>query len=263
MKILSILQSVWRNSVKKWTERILIRKWFDIGLRAKMSALVTIGLLGLIAIFGFIAISNVRQSTQQLLSEHVLRARILSESLDSNLSHVAGMLTVLSSQIDMDTPQTNLEKWNTIFEKDFNPVQGVYLLDLNNHLLASAAASMDISWKDVPLPKQINSDTTRIISTDGLPRPYAMVTVPVTHLANNQLEGFLTAIIDLSNPDIFISSGSLELEQGGTLQVLDSQGQVLVSTHPDRMLTESTVEKITDQLFSKDTPMFEAGLCDQ
>jgi len=260
MKILSTLQSVWRNSIKKWTERILIRKWFDIGLRAKMSALVTIGLLGLIAIFGFIAISNVRQSTQQLLSEHVLRARILSESLDSNLSHVAGMLTVLSSQIDMDTPQTNLEKWNTIFEKDFNPVQGVYLLDLNNHLLASTAASMDISWKDVPLPKQINSDTTRIISTDGLPRPYAMVTIPVTHPANNQLEGFLTAIIDLSNPDIFISSGSLELEQGGTLQVIDSQGQVLVSTHPDRMLTESTVERITGQLFSKDTPMFEACL---
>ena len=260
MKILSAIKSGWRDSIQKWTERILVRKWFDIGLRAKMSALVTIGLLGLIAIFGFIAISNVRQATQQLLSEHMLRARILSESLDSNLSHVAGVLTILSSQIDMHAPQANLEEWKAIFEKDFNPVQGVYLLDPRNRLLASTATEPGIDWDSVPLSQQLDSATTRIISTDGLPRPFAIVAVPVIHPEKDQLQGFLAAVLDLSNPDIFISSGSLDLEQGGTLQVLDGQGQVLVSTHPDRMLTESTLERITEQLFTEDTPMFEACL---
>jgi len=260
MKNLSALKSRWRRSIKKWTEQLVLRKWFDIGLRAKMSALVTIGLLGLIAIFGFIAISNARQVTQQLLSEHMLRARILSESLDSNLSHVAGALTILSSQIEMEAPQANLEEWKAIFDKDFNPVQGVYLLDPHNRLLAATATDPSIDWDCVPLTQQLENTTTRIISTYGLPRPYAIVAVPVIHPERDQPEGFLAAVLDLSNPDIFISSGSLELEQGGTLQVLDSQGQVLVSTHPDRTLTESTLDRITEQLFTQNTPMFEACL---
>ena len=221
MKILSTLQAGWQNSIHKWTERILIRKWFDIGLRAKMSMLVTIGLLGLIAIFSFLTISNARQATQQLLNEHVLRARILAESLDSNLSHVVGALTILSTQIDMDAP--HLESWQKIFDEDFQPVQGIYLLDLNQRLLASTATAPNIDWKDLSLRQQMDSQNARIISTEGLPRPYAIIAVPVTNPENNHAEGILTAIIDLSNPDIFISTGSLELEQGGTLQILDNQ----------------------------------------
>ena len=58
MKIFESLHAGWRALTHQWTEHILVRKWFDIGLRAKMSALVTIGLTGLIAIFGFIAVTN-------------------------------------------------------------------------------------------------------------------------------------------------------------------------------------------------------------
>ncbi|MGD8406561.1 MAG: HAMP domain-containing protein, partial [Anaerolineales bacterium] len=260
MKILKQLQSNWRSSIQKWTEQLVARKWFDIGLRAKMSALVTIGLLGLIGIFGFIVITNVRQTTQQLLSEHVLRARILSESLDSSLSHVAGMLTIVSSQINMDNPQADIDRWKPIFEQDFNPVQGVYLLDLDKHLLASTETALNINWEDVTLTENLDHAAARIISTEGLPRPYALIAIPVIHSTSEQPDGILTAVLDLSNPDIFISSGSLDLEQGGTLQILDNQGQVLVSTNPDRTLTESTLERITDQLFTQDTPMFEACL---
>ena len=135
-------------------KRILVQKWFDIGLRAKMSALVTVGLLGLLAIFGFIAITNVRQTTQQLLSEHVLRARILAESLDSSLSHVAGMLTVLSSQIDLDAPHASLDEWGKIFDQDFRPVQGVYILDTSNQLLAATQAAPEIKWDEVSLAEE-------------------------------------------------------------------------------------------------------------
>ena len=260
MKALDALRTGWRSTIQKWTERILIQKWFDIGLRAKMSALVTVGLLGLIAIFGFIALSNARQATQQLLNEHVLRARILAESLDSSISHVAGMLTVLSSQIDMENPQADLQEWQAIIAQDFRPVQGIYLLTPENHLLAATAMAPSIKWDEVLLTQNMDSNSTRLISTENLPRPYAAVAVPINNLANGHLEGLLVAIIDLSNPDIFISSGSLDLEHSGTLQILDNQGQVLVSTRPDRTLTETTIERITNQLFTRDQPTFEACL---
>jgi signal transduction histidine kinase len=222
--------------------------------------LVTVGLLGLVAIFGFIALSNARQATQQLLNEHVLRARILAESLDSSISHVAGMLTVLSSQINMENPQVDLQEWGAIFAQDFRPVQGIYLLDPKNHLLASTTAAPSIEWGKVLLAQQADGDTTRIISTESLPRPYATIAVPIIDPINGQFKGLLATIVDLSNPDIFISSGSLDLEHSGTLQILNDQGQVLVSTHPDRALTETTIERITNQLFTGDQPTFEACL---
>ena len=260
MKIFESLHAGWRALTHQWTEHILVRKWFDIGLRAKMSALVTIGLTGLIAIFGFIAVTNLRQATQQLLSEHVLRARIFAESLDSSLSHVAGMLTILSSQIDLNDPQTNLDAWAAIFEHDFRPVQGIYLLDANNQLLAATATAPNITWEDVSLMQGFGGDVSRVISIDGVPRPYAIVAVPITQQKSSHPAKVLAAILDLSDPDIFVSSGSLELEQDGTLQVLDNRGQVLVSTQPDRTLTESTLERITNQIFAEDTPMYEACL---
>ena len=260
MKLLDLFRTSWKRFYQKWLERFLTRKWFDIGLRSKMSLLVTVGLIGLIAIFAFIAISNARQATQQLLSEHVLRARILAESLDSSLSHVAGTLTIMSSQINMDDPQPNLEEWEAIFEQDFRPVQGIYLFDTNNHLLAATTKAPTIKWNDVLLAQTMDSTSSRNISIDGIPRPYAVVVVPVTHSKSTHPEGTLAAILDLSNPDIFISSGSLDLEQDGTLQILDAQGHVLVSTHPERTLTPSTIERITNQLFQDDKPMFEACL---
>jgi signal transduction histidine kinase len=260
MKALEALRAGWRSTIQKWTERILIQKWFDIGLRAKMSALVTVGLLGLIAIFGFVALSNARQATQQLLNEHVLRARILAESLDSSISHVAGMLTVLSSQINMENPYSDLQEWRAIFAQDFRPVQGIYLLDPKDHLLAATAMAPSIGWNEVLLTQNMDGSTTRLISTENLPRPYAAIAVPINNPANGHLKGLLVAIIDLSNPDIFISGGSLELEQSGTLQILNDQGQVLVSTRPDRMLTDATIERITNQLFIGDQPTFEACL---
>ena len=260
MKILEPLRTFWRKTFQKWTERILLQKWFDIGLRAKMSALVTVGLAGLVAIFAFIAISNLRQTTQQLLNEHVLRARILAESLDSSLSHVAGMLTMLSSQINMDDPQASLEEWEKIIAQDFRPVQGIYLFDASKHLLTATAKSPNIDWNSVTSIQNMDGGSTRIVSTDGLPQPYAVVAIPVVDPAKGHTEGVLAAILDLSNPDIFISAGSLELEHGGTLQVLDDHGQVLVSTRPDRTLTENTVKRITEQLFTEDRATFEACL---
>jgi signal transduction histidine kinase len=160
----------------------------------------------------------------------------------------------------MDNPQADIDRWKPIFEQDFNPVQGVYLLDLDKHLLASTETEPNINWEDVTLTENLDHAAARIISTEGLPRPYALIAIPVIDSTSEQPDGILTAVLDLSNPDIFISSGSLDLEQGGTLQILDNQGQVLVSTNPDRTLTESTLERITDQLFTQDTPMFEACL---
>jgi signal transduction histidine kinase len=250
----------WERLFRTWLRRLIARKWFDIGLRAKMSALVTVGLTGLLAIFAFVAISNIRQSTQQLLGEQVLRARILAENLDSNLGQVAGLLTILASEINAADPHSNLQDWGAIFQKDFRSVQGVYLFDRQARLVVSTAPALELDWAQVPALRISSAGEARRISIEGLPRPYAIVVIPVLQPGANASQASLAAILDLSDPNIFLAEGSLGLQHNGVLQILDGQGQVLVSTPPERTLTPSTTEKIISQLFVEGQPRVEACL---
>lgn len=258
MKLFEALRNGWNHLFQAWLERILAKKWFDVGLRSKMSVMVTVGLVGLLGIFAFIAISTVRQATQQQLSEHILRARMLAENLDSSLSHVAGMLSILSTKISLENPQADLQEWGKILEQDFHPVQGVYLFDSQARVIAATSDTPDIRWEEVPVIQDMPAGVSRSVSIEGIPRPYAIVAVPVTYQRDNSANGILAALIDLSDPDIFMSSASLDMDHRGTLQILDGRGQILVSTQPDRMLSAETIDKITEQLFVEEKPMFEA-----
>ncbi len=246
--------SSWKQRFGDWLSRLITQNWFDIGLRAKMYALVTIGLTGLLAIFVCIGVATVRQATQQVLSEHVLRTSILAENLDSNLVQVVGVLTILSAQIDMNNPQTNLQNWRTVFEKDFRAVQGVYLFDLNANMIATTSGIPNVDWKQVSALQDTTTGLSRSISVDGMPRPYAIIAVPVMNSHSEIPAGTLAAVLDLSNPEIFFSSGSLSLEHNGTLQVLAENGQILVSSQPERTLPPSTIKNITNHLFVKGQP---------
>ncbi len=252
------MTSSWKTRFRWWLRRLIARKWFDIGLRAKMSALVTVGLAGLIASFTFLAISNVRQSTQQLLGEHVLRARILAENLDSNLGQVAGLLTILASEIDTTDPHSNIQVWGDIFREDFRSVQGVYLFDGEARLVASTEDPLALDWGTLPALREPWGQSLRRISIEGLPRPYAIVVVPVH--SSGQPHPSLAALLDLSNPEIYLAGESLGLQRNGVLQILDENGQVLVSNRPNRTLTPATTQKIVSQLFVEGQPRVEACL---
>jgi signal transduction histidine kinase len=79
--------------------------------------------------------------------------------------------------------------------------------------------------------------------------------------ADGQLPaGALAAVLDLSNPDIFLSNTSLGLEHNGTFQVLGGDGQALVSSPPGRTLSAGTMDKIMNQLFVEGKPTVEACL---
>jgi signal transduction histidine kinase len=252
--------SNWSEPFRKWLRRFIAQKWFDVGLRSKMSLLVTVGLAGLIGSFAFIGIATARQATQQLLAEHMLRARILAEGLDSNLGQVGGLLTVLSSQIDMDNPAANLREWEKVLEEGFRSVEGIYLFDERGSLTAATAEGLNIDWKNVPDIRIMETRVRRTISFEGMPPPYALIVVPIIDAMGNGPAGALAAVLDLSNPDVFLSNTSLGLEHNGTFQVLGGAGQVLVSSPPDRTLTPHTIDKIMTQLFVEGKPTVEACL---
>ena len=245
----------WMKRFHNWLRHLVAQKWFDIGLRAKMSALVTIGLTGLLAIFAYIGIASIRQATQQLLSEHVQRAHILAGNLDSNLGQATGLLAILSTQIDMAHPQANLQNWRAVFEADFRAVQGIYLFDSNTHLVAATVPMPNVDWEQVSALQNIKAGASHSISTGGMPRPYAVIAVPVLQPHSSIPAGALAAVIDLSNPAIFLSGKSSGLEQDGILQIVNGSGKILASSQPDQTLPSGVTKSITQQLFGNGQPM--------
>ncbi|MEW6030154.1 MAG: GAF domain-containing protein [Chloroflexota bacterium] len=246
----------WMSLLRNRLGRLVTQKWFDVGLRSKMSALVTVGLIGLIAIFAFIGITTVRQSTQQFLAEHVLRARIHAENLDATLGQAAGLLTILSSQIDMDAPQADLAEWGQILERDFRSVQGVYLFDRTSNLVAGTGDAPDIDWRQVPSLRVEAGMPPREVSVEGLPRPYAIIVVPVQREGTQEPAGALAAVLDLSNPGNFLPGDSLNSGQIGTFQIVNGRGQILGDASSGQTLSPA----IIDNLFVEGQPTVEACL---
>ena len=72
-----------------------------------MGALVTTGLLGLMTIFGVLAVSSARQATQQALNERLTLTWISADALDAMLLHTVDDLT-LFAQLPRKIPQRKL-----------------------------------------------------------------------------------------------------------------------------------------------------------
>ena len=160
----------------------------------------------------------------------------------------------------MDDPRSSLEEWGAAFLQDFHPVKGLYIFDAARQLRASSKDAPEIVLDDELFSQISSNDGRRTISTQGLPRPLALVAVPIFPTPSVHPAGFFIAVLDLSDPDMLMPGGSLDLEHNGALLILDAQGNVLVSSHPDRTLTAGTIEKITNDLALSDQPNLEACL---
>ena len=248
-----------KRQYSSWLNRLIVQNWFDVGLRAKMSVLVTIGLIGLMGTVVFLGVSTITQDTQHLITQYIKRVSILSGSMDSDLEQIEGLLAILSTQIDMGQPQASLQSWDPTIKSGFQAVQGVYVFDRNANLIAATSSLPGVDWKQVAALRDLASGLPHSVSLEGLPRPLAAVAVPVMRPPSQIPAGILAVVLDLSNPSIFPMDSPSGLRSLGTFQVVDQQGQILVSSHPERTLSSETMREITNRLFASGSPA--AGNC--
>jgi hypothetical protein len=134
---------------KRQINRLLENRWLDLGLRGKMGLQVTIGMLGLMTIFGLLAVSSARQATQQALNERSMLTRMSAESLDTILLHIVDDLKILVQQPALADAQTSqIEQ-----ELSLRPIQifhkPVFLFNHHGELEArSTTGTPYIPWED-------------------------------------------------------------------------------------------------------------------
>jgi signal transduction histidine kinase/PAS domain-containing protein len=258
----------WKQRFTNWFDSLIERRWFDVGLRAKMGVMVTVGLAGLVSIFAFLGISSARQTTNQVLSERVMMARMSATSLDSTLNHIENTLSILAEQDVLSDPEASeLDREATLQKLGiFRP--GIFLLSLDGKVLASTTHgyhhNLILEWGqmiskgvfegDNPsnltvIPAQVAEEGTR----------WAVMTVPVRDHEDG-LMGALATLIDLQDPEITPFEQPFTLGGTGTINVVDASGLALISSHPERELSSEDREKIIGELFVAGKPGVETCL---
>lgn len=252
----------WKKQLRPGIDRLVEQKWINVGLRAKMGAVVLIGLVGLLTIFALLGISTSRQTTHQALSERLVLARLTAANLDATLSHVEGMLMILADQETLRDPQASPAEQVAALRTGFAQMaaftERIYLLDASGQVLLSTAPTEEpnAGWTKVAVfegPPQEWRFNLAVVPGD---HPLIVITVPILDKAHNHV-GFLAALLDLAHPKISPFKQPLDLGSTGTLDVVDTRGQILISTHPDRVMLNEEQDSLLGQLLTADEPMVE------
>jgi PAS domain S-box-containing protein len=263
----SITLSAWKDQMRRHLDRVVEQKWINVGLRAKMGAIVVIGLAGLLTIFALLGISTTQQVTRQVLSERAMLAHLSADSLDSTLRHVESMLAAVAVQDVLRSPQASPTERSAALRTGFDQIaifsQGIYLFDAGGQPLASVAeVEKSIDWTGVTALQNALDGKPFSLSVASGDQPRTVIAVPVFDKMDTSI-GALVAVVDLTDPDISPFEHPFDLGRTGTLDIVDASSLVLISTHPERVLTTSDQADLLGELFVAARPAVETCVgCD-
>lgn len=248
----------WKERLRRFTGRSLEQRWLNVGLRAKMGLLVEVGVVGLIAVFLLLGISSARQTTQQILNERMLLARLSAASLDATFQQVQNVLGLFVHHSSLDASPAERQAVLEDASSHLASISGeIYLLDTQGGVLASTVNLDPLASLPLDTLHADGSGTPHLVlSPSGT--PLAVVALPV-RTDTGDLDGWLAATINFSIPRFTPFLGAVDLGKTGTIDLIDEQGRVLASSHPERALTAS-VPKELQKLFRSGEPMVETCL---
>ncbi len=267
-----MIRGTWEH-LRSWTRRTtaslcraIEQRWNNLGLRTKMSSMVIVGLVGLLAVFALMGISTTSQANQQVLSERVSIARLSAAILDSSLRQIQSVLYMARSSEalrDLQSPAAGRQMALAAAYQEIELLsQGVYLLDAGGSPLASAGKGAPaIAWSEVPAVQKMRlwKEDELLVSIIPGDTPKAAVLLPL-YASNGKLSGMLAALLDFSNSSFLPSARNLYLGESGTIDVIDPQGVILLSTHPDNALKNEDMIKFLSRFFVAGAPVVETCL---
>jgi len=253
---------------RKRVERIFEQRWVNIGLRAKMGLIVEIGLIGLMVIFLTLAVNTARQTTQRILNERVMLARLGATTVDSTLNHIRSVLLIVSGRSPLRDPAASPAERQEVLQAAFDQIllgnHSIYLFD------AQGVPISVVGENASGISQEILPDLLELSNPSGMARrvhlalapgnePWAMMAAPVYDFSGN-LTGWLAVAFNLQDEQITSFRAALELGKTGTLDLIDAGGRILVSSHPARAADSALADDVFNRLFVAGKPGVETCL---
>jgi signal transduction histidine kinase/HAMP domain-containing protein len=230
-------------------EKLFRRFWGDVGLQAKMTLLVVMGLIALVGIFGFLGVGAVRESTDRTLQERVVLAELIAAHMDQALENVEGTLVGTAGHEALIRDDVSLEAKRASLREAYQPLsvfsRRLFLADASGRLLLiepPAPGFTDSARASLPSVAE-SLQTGRFalapaVSPPGSSGSSIIASVPLRNRAGT-IVGALAADIDPQSPQLSAFLQPFFLGKTGLIDVVDAQGIVIISTRPERQATPS------------------------
>jgi signal transduction histidine kinase len=258
----------WKGRLRRRLERIFEQRWVNVGLRAKMGLIVEIGLVGLMLIFLVLAINTARQTTQRILTERVMLARLSAATVDSTLQHTRSMLLILAGRNSLRDPEASPADRREVLQAASDQIllgeNSIYLFDAQGEPLVTVGDRQpDLSGgrlvEALASPGQASSlKGVQLVLLPGIDS-WVLMAAPVKDFSGN-LSGWLAVALNLQDEQIVSFRSAIELGRTGTLDLVDAKGRILVSSHPVRAADYGLAEDVLGRLFVAGKPGIETCL---
>ena len=217
--------------------------WSSVGLGAKMTAIVVVGVLSLVGLFAYLGTAALNDEIQRTLQERMVLAQTTARHMDYTLAGLEFALTDTASQSAwLDSPRTDENLANAFQRLKFYATR-VFLLDRSGHLTSAYP----------PLGSTVTFDQFASIKNvlDGQPFAVSRYLRPLDEIGtstvaaapirdvNGRVNGALVIAIDLAGPNIPSFTHPIGIGGTGYIDLIDFGGTILASTRGERIGQQS------------------------
>ncbi len=199
-----------------------------------MTLMVLVGLTALVGFFGFLSVSAAQQTTARTLQERVVLAQLAASHTDYVLGNAQVILESAVTREEFAASSALVERQTALRETIANSgslFRQVFLVDSTGDVRAAEPPLAEpISF--LALLPQILRDQSFTVTSIDLPQGPAIVAAVPWRGDFDQSGGALIAILQLSASEIGAPTQAVTLEATGYLEIVDSNGLIVLSTGP-------------------------------
>lgn len=217
--------------------------WRQLGLGLKMTLIVLVGLVALIALFGYIGTAALDANIASSLQERVVLAQTMARHIDYVLANIEHVLTEHAREPGLLDPARREEALERIYASTSFFADQVFFVDRDARAVAAYPASTaQISFpnaRSVQAALQGQSfAVSRRAHLIGSARRSTLAMVPVRDAQSNVV-GALVVSVDLYSPNLNAFTHPVGLAGTGYMDLTDMDGWILASTQPARVGKQS------------------------
>jgi signal transduction histidine kinase len=219
-----------------------IKTWFErLGLQRRIMLYVSAGLVVFSAIFGFVAVQAIQQSTDLVFHERLLAARTIARAVDGDLAHIESELGATSNSLTTPLTTNHLVDAQDSLHSLYNHWVSFYgftspctllLTDPRGRVLLSEPTDSGLVGHDlsqIPSLKEAILSPHAVIAEgtalDGTGRPTVVFETPV-HAKSGTI-GFLVGEINRDHLGAELKSWLSMSESDYHVELIDDHGMVV------------------------------------
>jgi len=219
-------------------------------LYQRLSLFLILGIVVGLGLLGCLSIQAINQVTQQVLDEHLMLAQVVADHLDAHLRLGLEELQRTAALSNINLEDNDPEPERQLLAETYRQLPlfsyALTLMDAQGVVVAREphapqVLEADLLQRYLPSTDILRSGSPSISDVQIITQTnqaIVVVTVPVRNSAD-RVVGFLQGAMDLSSPQISHLIGEITPGQTGYVQLMDSQGVVIISTRPEIAFQEA------------------------